>query len=74
VITIDQFGAGVDFNFTLKALSKITGGEAEYWDAYFDADGMDDQVRYFFESAIRPEARQNAVMLRAFLKRVEARL
>jgi hypothetical protein len=76
MITIDQFPSSTTgFNIlTLKEIHAIAGGEGEAWDAYFDPKGMDDQVRYFFENSIGPQSKTFAVMLRAFLKRVEARL
>lgn len=55
---------------TLKELYRRCGGEAEAWEAYF-AGGFDADIQAMFEGCIRPEARQVAVMLRAFLKQVK---
>ena len=55
----------------LRNIQELAGGEAALWEAYFDPDGMDGQVRSFMESAINPIARTVAVMLRAALKRME---
>lgn len=69
-----QFWNDGQMIFTLKRLYEIAGGEGEAWDAYFDPDGMDINVRHLFENAVQPAARTVAVMLQAFLRRMETRV